>query len=132
MSSLRDSGTTVSVQTVSPSTDAGGGQWSPIEYITHRGQGLSLADAFNSAVVLRGVVHWLIFSPDDSVFTYDIVTSATGTVGLPVGLRRPNNRYSIEAKLGPSPEGRLTLVVANEMSVSLWVRQSDGNCRSVG
>jgi hypothetical protein len=117
----------VAVQTVSPSSDAGGGQWSPVKYVRRlwfEWKGLRLADT-NPAVVLRGVVHWLMNSnrPEDrGVFTYDVVTGATETAWLPSGLRPPYNRDSVEAKLGASPDGKLTLLVANEMSVSLWVR----------
>ncbi|TKW24895.1 hypothetical protein SEVIR_3G080100v4 [Setaria viridis] len=128
MTSLLDFGSSVRVQTVSPSSDAGGGQWGPRKLVSHRGTGRCLADTFNSAVVLRGVVHWLMYSGDDSVFTYDVVTGAPGTVGLPCGLRRPADTYLLEAKLGATPDGRLTLLVANEMSVSLWVRTAAGSC----
>ncbi|CAN6340158.1 unnamed protein product [Urochloa humidicola] len=74
---------TVSVQqAVSPSSDAasggGGGQWGPLEYVKHRGSGMCLADTFNAAVVLRGVVHWLMSCPNDDVFTYDVVTGHRG------------------------------------------------------
>ncbi|CAN6344863.1 unnamed protein product [Urochloa humidicola] len=123
---------TVSVQqTVSPSSDAasggGGGQWGPLEYVKHRGSGMCLADTFNSAVVLRGVVHWLMSCPNDDVFSYDVVTGETGTVGLPGGLQRPAGRRALEAKLGATPDGRLTVVVANELTVSVWVQRTAGS-----
>ncbi|CAL4910894.1 unnamed protein product [Urochloa decumbens] len=120
-------GPTVRVQAVSPDASGGGGQWGPLEFVSHRGSGMCLADTSNSAVVLRGVVHWLMRCPGDDVFTYDVVTGETGRVSLPFGLGRPEGRNALEAKLGATPDGRLTVTVANELTVSVWVQRTAGS-----
>ncbi|OEL32317.1 hypothetical protein BAE44_0006664 [Dichanthelium oligosanthes] len=92
MTSLLDCSTTVGVQTAS--SDASG-QWGPVKYVDHHGgQLFCLVDTYNSAVVLRGVVHWLMHC-DDDVLTYDVVTGTARTIGVPYGLRPPKSRYSL-------------------------------------
>ncbi|KAF8689271.1 hypothetical protein HU200_042063 [Digitaria exilis] len=80
----------------------------------------------NLPVVVDGVVHWLI-SSTDHILTYDVGTSAVGSIGPPKdGLLLPVDWRASESCLGSTPDGRLTLVYRHGFRVSILVLSAGG------
>jgi len=88
-----DCSSRIRVQTVS-SSDAGGGQWGPVKTADHECPWWCMRlDSYNDpAVVLGGVVHWLMHIGDsflktdaagEYILTYDVNTATVGSIDLP-------------------------------------------------
>ncbi|KAL6636565.1 hypothetical protein ACP70R_024137 [Stipagrostis hirtigluma subsp. patula] len=117
MTSLLDCSPFIGVQTVS--SDAGG-QWGPVNHASYRAPMWSTpVDVNNSAVVVDGVVHWLM-QDDDHVLTYDVGKATAGLIEFPRG------REASKSKLASSPDGKLTLLFADQLRVFVWVLSGSG------
>ncbi|KAL6641548.1 hypothetical protein ACP70R_019729 [Stipagrostis hirtigluma subsp. patula] len=111
-------------RTVSP--DANGGKWGPVAYSFHPNMPKgNLVGHDNSAVVLNGVVHWLM-SDADHVLTYNVDTSAVGSIRLPSRGLLLDNWRAEESRLWSSEDGRLGLLTMNELTVSVWMLLAGG------
>ncbi|KAL6893547.1 hypothetical protein ACP4OV_007645 [Aristida adscensionis] len=119
------------VQTFSPD-DAGGGKWGAVTAARHpRSAGCDLLP-LSGAVVLGGLIHWLMQTFDFEVYgfefhvlTYDVGTAAAGSVELPAEAL-PDNCVASSLHLAPSPDGRLSLLVADRLTVSVWLLAGGG------
>lgn len=131
------------IQTVSSSSsDAAAGTWGPVIYVDRR-HGVRSWDVVNSvqphscAVVLNGLIHWLMClgSWDDvdfHVLTYDVPRHGTraattaGSIEFPKACR-PHRCERSDLHLTSSPEGRLSLLVADRLTISVWLLLSAGS-----
>ncbi|RLN39362.1 hypothetical protein C2845_PM01G25350 [Panicum miliaceum] len=96
-----DGSSRIRVQTVS-SSDGGGGQWGPVKTADHQCPWWCMRlDSYNDpAVVLGGVVHWLMHIGDsfliknddvgEYILTYDVNTATVGSIDLPDDRQRAN------------------------------------------
>ncbi|KAL6638214.1 hypothetical protein ACP70R_025786 [Stipagrostis hirtigluma subsp. patula] len=122
MSRLVDCSTFIGVQTVS--SDAGG-KWAPVNHVSHRGPHWSRpVNEYNSAVVLDGVVHWLMYI-HDYILTYKVGTGTAGSIELPSDCRHVANWKASKSMLGSSPDGRLTLLFATSSECSFGCGQEE-------
>nr|TKV99458.1 hypothetical protein SEVIR_8G045000v2 [Setaria viridis] len=132
----RRASSSVKVLTVS-SPDAGGGggggggEWSPVtSAATHRRSHCSLLHADCSAVVLGGAVHWVMYGTGYHlhVLTYDVRTATAGSVELPMDRFPKSYREGNDAnlRLAASPDGKLTVLVRDRLTISFWRLLSTG------
>nr|CAB3502912.1 unnamed protein product [Digitaria exilis] len=117
----------IRVQTLS--SDAGG-KWGPLTS-AELGQcpwwcSTSWDRCIDAGIVVGSVVHWLLHAGasialdvGEYILTYDVGAGTAGSVDIPEHRRVPNLRsYS---QLGSSPDGKLSLLVADQLMVSVWV-----------
>nr|CAB3498663.1 unnamed protein product [Digitaria exilis] len=125
------------VQTVSlDNADDATFAWAPVTMATSvpRSRWSSL-QPHCQAVVLRGYIHWLMYDageicwPDQDpyhILTYDVRTATAGSIQLPNELDAFLGDTE-QALLGSFPDGRLSYLVANELKISVWLRQPAGD-----
>ncbi|KAF8757435.1 hypothetical protein HU200_010955 [Digitaria exilis] len=114
----------IRVQTLS--SDAGG-KWGPLTS-AELGQcpwwcSTSWDRCIDAGIVVGSVVHWLLHAGasialdvGEYILTYDVGAGTAGSVDIPEHRRVPNLRsYS---QLGSSPDGKLSLLVADQLMVS--------------
>ncbi|KAL6636563.1 hypothetical protein ACP70R_024135 [Stipagrostis hirtigluma subsp. patula] len=118
------------VQTMS--SDAGG-EWAPVKSVKHRcphGWCLRMDSHDYDAVVLAGVVHWRMRVCDDDsldvvgeyILTYDVGAATAGSIDPPSERQVPNLRGSRSlSQLASSPDGKLSLLVADGFVLCVWV-----------
>ncbi|KAF8708706.1 hypothetical protein HU200_030088 [Digitaria exilis] len=122
----------IRVQTLS--SDAGG-KWGPLTS-AELGQcpwwcSTSWDRCIDAGIVVGGVVHSLLHAGasialdvGEYILTYDVGAATVGSVDIPEHRRVPNLRsYS---QLGSSPDGKLSLLVADQLMVSVWVLSGGG------
>ncbi|TVU44131.1 hypothetical protein EJB05_03564, partial [Eragrostis curvula] len=129
MAKLLDCCRDIRVQTLSSSSDAAGGHcgWSPIKYVTiHGGPPWSTpVDVHNAAVVVGGVIHWLM-RVCEYILTYDVKTGRAGKIELPHDRRQFENWNASDPKLKLSPDGKLTLLYMSDFKVYVWEMLPNG------
>ena len=130
-----DCSSRIRVQTVS-SSDAGGGQWGPVKTADHECPWWCMRlDSYNDpAVVLGGVVHWLmhvgdsfVLKADDAgeyILTYDVNTATVGSIDLP---NLEGSSSSGSSQLAASPDGKLSFIAVDQLLVSIWVLSTGGS-----
>ena len=97
-------------------------------------------DSYNDpAVVLGGVVHWLMHIGDsflktdaagEYILTYDVNTATVGSIDLPNDRQRANlegSSSSGSSQLVASPDGKLSFIAVDQLVVSIWVLSSGGS-----
>ncbi|CAN6298468.1 unnamed protein product [Urochloa humidicola] len=111
----------IRVQTVSSDAAAGGDRkWGPIAVASHpHSPGTYFDNERRDAVVLRGLIHWLMRGAGGyrHVLTYDTATATAGSIELPACERG----YDSDRILASSPDGRLRFLVTEKFTVSVWV-----------
>ncbi|KAF8715394.1 hypothetical protein HU200_027037 [Digitaria exilis] len=113
-----DSSATISVQTMSSSSDTGA--WSPEKYVGDIIRPWFWLEPWRAAVVLRGGrIHWLAKCCE--ILTYDVAPSKPGSIRLPVAYEGVNKLH-----LGTSPDGRLRLLAVEGFVVSVWLLLAGG------
>jgi len=137
-----DCSSRIRVQTVSSSLDAAGGRWGPVKTTDHQCPWWCMRlDSYNDpAVVLGGVVHWLmhvgdsfVLKADDAgeyILTYDVNTATVGSIDLPNDRQRANlegSSSSGSSQLAASPDGKLSFIAVDQLVVSIWVLSSGGS-----
>ncbi|CAL4945307.1 unnamed protein product [Urochloa decumbens] len=92
----------------------------------------------DDAVVLGGVVHWLMHAgagflerdagASEYILTYDVNTATVGSIDLPYGYQHASLEGSgSSSQLASSPDGKLSLIVVDhQTTVSIWVLSSGG------
>ncbi|KAG2649842.1 hypothetical protein PVAP13_1NG133819 [Panicum virgatum] len=117
----------ITVQTVSPDNADGTCPWGPVTMVAHpRSRWCSLQPQC-SAVVFRGLIHWLIAAllhPHPHL--YDVRTAMAGSIEVP---KRAQPQYCCKVSnlhLASSPDGRLSLHVANKLKISVWLQRPAG------
>ncbi|TVU44132.1 hypothetical protein EJB05_03565, partial [Eragrostis curvula] len=129
MSGLLDCSGDISVQTISSSSDAAGGHcgWSPIKLVRIHGAPpwSTPVDVGNAAVVVGGVIHWLM-RVCEHILTYDVKTGRAGKIELPEDRRQFENWNASGPKLKLSPDGKLTLLFMSEFRVYVWEMLPNG------
>ena len=124
----------IRVQTVSSSLDAAGGRWGPVKTTDHQCPWWCMRlDSYNDpAVVLGGVVHWLMHIGDsflktdaagEYILTYDVNTATVGSIDLP----NLEGSSSSGSKLASSPDGKLSFIAVDQLLVSIWVLSTGGS-----
>ncbi|CAN6317494.1 unnamed protein product [Urochloa humidicola] len=128
----------ITVQTVSSAkaAAAGGGRyaWGPPTIVAaHPASRLCCLQPHCAAVVVRGFVHWLMYNDDPfflflnpeqdrfHVLTYGISTATAGSIELPKDGALPHGCKVSNLHLGSSPDGRLSLHVANRLKITVWL-----------
>ncbi|CAN6287435.1 unnamed protein product [Urochloa humidicola] len=137
--------TSIMVQTVSSSAKAGGRyEWGPAATVAaHPASEYSNLQPHCSAVVLSGRVHWLMYNNVPAVLfqgpwqesfhilTYDVSTAAAGALELPKGGGAlPHGCRVSNLHLGSTPDGSLSLHVANRLKISVWLLPPAGDAWS--
>ncbi|CAL4943366.1 unnamed protein product [Urochloa decumbens] len=114
----------VKVQTLSADAASGGGEWSAAASVSHcRSRGSTLHK--DTAVVVGGVIHWLMEETDPEalrILAYDVLAATAASIELPTG--GLTIRFSRDIDLAASPDGRLSLLVADKLVISVWVLSS--------
>ncbi|CAL4919987.1 unnamed protein product [Urochloa decumbens] len=130
-----DQSVRIRVQTLSSPDAAGGegGKWGPLKSVEHHHKCpwwcMNFGSHCDAAVVLGGVVHWLmhagasfVVDAGEYILTYDVGTGTAGSVDLPEHRQVAGS----QSQLVSSPEGKLSLVVTDKLVVSIWVLSSPG------
>ncbi|CAL4936920.1 unnamed protein product [Urochloa decumbens] len=145
MSRNLDCSLRIRVQTVS-SPEPDGGEWGAVKTSDHQCPWWCMRlDSYDhdDAVVLGGVVHWLMhagagFLESDAggaseyILTYDVNTATVGSIDLPYGYQHAGHCAILEgsgssSQLASSPDGKLSLIVVDhQATVSIWVLSSGG------
>jgi hypothetical protein len=146
--------TKITVQTVS-SDNAGDGAcaWGPITTVaTHPRSHWSSDSSLQpqcSAVVLCGLIHWLMYEEEEQygdfrqvhlqfhfhILTYNVRTATAGLIELPKGkgdVRVPKDSKTSNLHLASSPDGRLSLHVADKRKISVWLMGPAGGAAGDG
>ncbi|KAL6637498.1 hypothetical protein ACP70R_025070 [Stipagrostis hirtigluma subsp. patula] len=112
----------IRVQTVSPDAAGGGGKWGPVTWVSDPRSARSELQPRCNAVVLGGLIHWLMYRGywHFHILTYDVRTAAAGSIELPEEALHDGCRES-SLHLAPSPDGRLSLLVADRRKISVWL-----------
>ncbi|CAL4943365.1 unnamed protein product [Urochloa decumbens] len=125
----------IKVQTLS--ADAADGEWSAATSVGHcRSRGSTLQKD-STAVVVGGVIHWLMGGGADankglSILTYDVRTATAGSIEIPTAATDGLSVFHRDIDLAASPDGRsLSLLVADKLVISVWVLSS-GSGSSTG
>ncbi|RLN41470.1 hypothetical protein C2845_PM01G34250 [Panicum miliaceum] len=124
---LRLHSANITVQTVSSDNADGTCPWGPVTMAAHpRSQWYSV-QPHCGAVVLRGLIHWLMYHDyeDFHILTYDVGTATAGSIELPKHSLPQNCKVS-NVHLASSPDGRLSLHVANKLKISVWLLRPAG------
>ncbi|CAL4945316.1 unnamed protein product [Urochloa decumbens] len=137
-----DQSVRIRVQTLSSPDAAGGegGKWGPLKSVEHHHQCpwwcMNFGSYCDAAVVLGGVVHWLmhagasfVVDVGEYILTYDVSTGTAGSVDLPEHHQVANNLRGTtgsQSQLVASPDGKLSLVVTDKLVVSIWVLSEGG------
>ncbi|KAF8667258.1 hypothetical protein HU200_052926 [Digitaria exilis] len=115
-----DSSASMHVQTMSSSSSEDGA-WSPVEYvhgITCESDWMEMELSRDAAVLHGRRIHWLA-KRGEVILTYDVATSETGAIWVPVDYEDVSKLH-----LGISPDGRLRLLVVEGFRVSVWLRSA--------
>ncbi|CAN6291806.1 unnamed protein product [Urochloa humidicola] len=112
---------------------AGGGRyaWGPsISVAAHQASEFSYLQPHCNSVVLSGLVHWLMYkdgpllNPEQDRFhilTYSVGTATVGSIELPKSNVLQYVCKVSNLHLGLSPDGRLSLHVANRLKITVWL-----------
>ncbi|CAN6291198.1 unnamed protein product [Urochloa humidicola] len=112
------------------------GKWGPLKSVELEPRCPWWCMRFDSyrddAVVLGGVVHWLmhagasfVVDVGEYILTYDVSTGTPGSVDLPAEHGNLRGTRS-QCQLVSSPDGKLSLVVTDKLVVSIWVLSEGG------
>ncbi|CAN6291807.1 unnamed protein product [Urochloa humidicola] len=115
----------IKVQTLS--ADAAG-EWSAAIAVTRCRSRRSTLQKDCTAVVVGGVIHWLMEETNPEglrILAYDVRAATAGSIELPTG--GLTIRFYRDIDLAASPDGRLSLLVADKLMISVWVLSSSGS-----
>ncbi|TVU48943.1 hypothetical protein EJB05_00229, partial [Eragrostis curvula] len=125
---LRTGSCSIIVRTFTPS-DSGCGAWSSATIASHSPPA-DWVPIGNAAVVYGGFVHWImygVYSNDSYIFSYNVLTSASGSIELPAEVPAECRAYrKLHLTSSPANGRRLALLVVDKFEVSVWLHSDDG------
>lgn len=111
--------------------------WGPVISVAEPDRHRGFYCGHSCAVVLNGLIHWLLCigyasPPNMYIRTYDVprhgtrAVTTTGSIEVPKACL-PDRCEESDVHLTSSPDGRLSLLVADRFTISVWLLSGSGS-----